>query len=72
MKRANNVVLTFQNLSPKDQLFYNYKGQRYSKRPKISFEGNKATVSIENPGTDTELYLFLNRNLALEYKVSVR
>lgn len=72
VKKANNVVLTLQNLSPKDQLFYNYKGQRYSKRPKISFEGNKATVSIENPGTDTELYLFLNRNLALEYKVSVR
>lgn len=72
VKKANNVVLTLQNLSSKDQLFYNYKGQRYSKRPKISFEGNKATVSIENPGTDTELYLFLNRNLALEYKVSVR
>lgn len=72
VNRAKNVILTFQNLSPKDQLFYNYKGQRYSKRPQISFEGNKATVSIENPGTDTELYLFLNRNLALEYKVSVR
>ena len=72
VNRSKNVVLTFKNLPPSDRLFYNYRGQQYSKRPQISFQGNTATVTIENPGRDTELYLFLNRNLALEYKVSVR
>ncbi|MEQ6124558.1 transglutaminase domain-containing protein [Pseudotenacibaculum sp. MALMAid0570] len=70
--KSKNVVITFQNLTSADQLFYNYQGQRYSKRPQISYEGKKATVSIENPGRDSELYLFLNRNLALEYKVSIK
>jgi len=69
---SKDVVLKFKNLNPTDRLFYNYKGQKYSKRPQISYEGSTAIVSIENPGRDTELYLFLNRSLALEYKVSVR
>ena len=72
VNRSKNVVLTFKNLPPSDRLFYNYRGQRYSKRPQVSYQGSTATVTIENPGRDTELYLFLNRNLALEYKVSVR
>ena len=53
-------------------MFYNYRGQRYSKRPQIAFEGSQATILIENPGRDTELYLFINKNLALEYKVLIR
>lgn len=72
VNRSKKVVLTLKNLAPSDRLFYNYRGQRYSKRPEISFQGNTATVSIENPGRDTELYLFLNRNLALEYTVQVK
>ncbi len=69
---SKDVILKFKNLDPTDRLFYNYKGQKYSKRPQITYEGSTAVVSIENPGRDSELYLFLNRSLALEYKVSVR
>lgn len=72
VNRSKKVVLKFKNLPPSDRLFYNYRGQRYSKRPEISYEGSTAVVSIENPGRDTELYLFLNRNLALEYKITIR
>lgn len=72
VSRSKKVVLKFKNLPPTDRLFYNYRGQRYSKRPEISYDGSTATVSIENPGRVTELYLFLNRSLALEYKISVR
>ena len=72
VNRNKNVRLTFKNLSPSDRVFYNYRGQRYSKRPQIAFEGSQATILIENPGRDTELYLFINKNLALEYKVLIR
>lgn len=72
LNRTQNLILKFKNLEVSNQLFYNYRGQRYSKRPEVSFEGNVATVSIENPGRDTELYLFINKNLALEYRVYVR
>lgn len=72
ISRSKNVQLTFKNLSATDGIYYNYRGQRYSKRPAISFLDDKAVITIENPGRDTELILFINKNLALEYKVYVR
>jgi len=69
INRSSKIVLKIQNLSPADQLIYNFKGQRYSKKPSVSFDKNIATVTIENPGRTSELYLFLNNDLALEYKV---
>lgn len=71
ISKNENVVLKIKNLTPENRLYYNYRGQRYSERPKISYKNNIATVTIENPGTNTELYLFLDRNIALEYKVFV-
>jgi transglutaminase/protease-like cytokinesis protein 3 len=70
--KSKKIVLRLKNFSPSDRLFYNYRGQKYSKQPQITFQGKTATVAIENPGVDTELYLFLNRGLALEYRVFVR
>lgn len=72
VNRSKNVELTFKNLSSSDGIYYNYRGQRYSKRPSISFAGDRAIISIENPGRDTELILFINKKLALEYRVFVR
>jgi transglutaminase/protease-like cytokinesis protein 3 len=72
VNRSKKVVLKFKNLDPSDRLFYTYRGQRYAKRPEISFTGDVATVALENPGTNTELYFFIGKNLALEYKVFVR
>ncbi len=71
VSRSKKVVLKIRNLTASNRLFYNYRGQRYSKRPEITYDGKIATVSIENPGNSTDLYLFINRNLALEYKVTV-
>ncbi len=72
ISRSKNVQLTLKNLSSTDGIYYNYRGQRYSKRPAISFVDDKAVITIENPGRDTELILFINKNLTLEYKVYVR
>lgn len=72
LNRSKNIELTFKNLKSTDEIFYNFGGQRYSKKPTISFVGDKAIISIENPGRDTKLFLFINKTLALEYKVYVR
>jgi len=72
VNRSKKVVLKFKNLSASERLFYNYRGQRYAKRPEVSFEDGIATVALENPGTNTELYFFIDKGLALEYKVFVR
>lgn len=72
LNRSKNIELTFKNLKSTDEIFYNFGGQRYSKKPTISFVGDKAIISIENPGRDTKLFLFIDKTLALEYKVYVR
>jgi hypothetical protein len=72
VNRTRKIVLKFKNLSTSHRIFYNYRGQRYAKRPDIAFEGDVATVSLENPGSNTELYVFIDKNLALEYKVFVQ
>ncbi len=69
---SRDIVLQIKNLSPEIRLYYNYKGQQYSKRPKISYKENIAYITIQNPRRNTDLYLFLNRSLALEYKVFVQ
>lgn len=72
LNRSKNIELTFKNLKSTNEIFYNFGGQRYSKKPTISFVGDKAIISIENPGRDTKLFLFIDKTLALEYKVYVR
>ena len=72
LDKSKNIELTFKNLKSTNEIFYNFGGQRYSKKPTISFVGDKAIISIENPGRDTKLFLFIDKTLALEYKVYVR
>ena len=72
LHRNKSIVLKIMGLSTIDQVAYNFHGQRYAKRPIISRKGNAAILTIENPQRNTELVLFLNKKLAMEYKVSVR
>tara|TARA_R110001632_G_scaffold139915_1_gene255754 strand:+ start:125 stop:433 length:309 start_codon:yes stop_codon:yes gene_type:complete len=69
INRSKKIVLKIKNLPQSVQLYYTFKGQRYSKEPVITFEENTAVITIENPRKNTELYLFFNRDLALEYKI---
>lgn len=72
LNRSKNIELTFKNLKSTNGIYYNFRGERYSKRPAISFVGDNAIISIENPGRDAELFIFIDKTLALEYKVFVR
>jgi len=70
--RSKKVVLKIKNISQNDHLYYNYTGQRYSKKAVITYNGDVANVFIDNPGRSSDLHIFLNRNLALTYRVLVR
>tara|TARA_R110000787_G_scaffold250841_1_gene356404 strand:+ start:5367 stop:6323 length:957 start_codon:yes stop_codon:yes gene_type:complete len=69
INRSKKIIVKIKNLPQSAQLYYTFKGQRYSKEPVITFEENTAVITIENPRKNTELYLFFNRDLALEYKI---
>lgn len=72
ISKTKEIVLRIKNLTPSSHLYYNFKGQRYSEKPKIVYKDNIATITIQNPGINTELYLFLERDIALEFKVYVQ
>lgn len=67
----NNSAITIQikNLKPGSQMYYGIMGNQYSKKPTVRFNNAIATVTIANPNRNTELYLFINGALALEYKI---
>ena len=72
LSKSKSLVLKIRNLPTNIPLFYNYQGQRYSEKAKVTYDDNTATVTIQNPGRNSELYIFLNRSLALEYKVWIQ
>lgn len=72
INKSKNFVINIKNLSPSDRLYYNYKGQRYSKKAVITYKDNIAKVVLKNPGRSSDLHIFLNRDLALIYKVFVQ
>lgn len=72
LSRNKSIVLKIKNLDKEQPVYYAFKGQRYSKKPVIFFEENTTVLTIENPKKNTELYLFFNRELALEYKVQIQ
>lgn len=69
INRTNSIVLKIKKLDKAQPVYFAFKGQRYSKKPVIFFEKDTAVITIDNPKKNTELYLFFNRELALEYKV---
>lgn len=71
LNNSKKIELKIRNLAPGQMIYYNYLGQKYSKRPEISYYRDVATLTIENPGRNTELFLYLDRFLVLEYKVLV-
>ncbi|GAB7257054.1 transglutaminase domain-containing protein [Polaribacter sp. OB-PA-B3] len=69
IKKGENIVLKFKNLSEKASMLYNYKNHNYAKRPILKSENNITTLTILNPLRNSELFLFLNNRTALQFKV---
>ena len=68
IKNGESIKLQFQDLSSKNQVYYNYAYERYSK--KATFDDN--ILSLFPPKKSTDLYLFFNRNLALQFKILIK
>lgn len=68
---GKNISLQLENLSENASVFYVFKNNPYTQKPSIVRQENTAIVRIPNPQKSTELYVFINEELALQYKVVV-
>ena len=64
------VDFKIKNLKATDLVSYQFKGQRYGKRADLTFEDTigSFTINLEDK-KNTELYIFINNEIALQYKV---
>ncbi len=71
-KPGETITLKIKNLKPEHKVYYGLMGDQYSKKPVVTFNNNIASISIVAPARDLELYLFVDKELALEYKIVSR
>lgn len=64
------IVIKIKNLASTDIIGYQFKDQRFGKRGLVSFNNSigSFTINLKNK-RKTELYIFINNELALEYKI---
>ena len=68
IEKGKNIELKFKNLEAASLVIYNFKGNRYAKKPLIKTEGNITTLSIVNPTANSELYVYIKGENALIFK----
>lgn len=72
VKEGETITLKIKNLKPEHKVYYGLMGDQYSKKPVVTFKNNIASISIAAPRRNIELYLFVDKELALEYKIISR
>lgn len=65
---AKEIVLKFKNLNTSSLIHYRFKGQRFSLKPSIYTVGDITTLTIKNAKKNSYLYLFFNKDVALQFK----
>lgn len=70
VKKGKLIELEIKGLTEKESIFYVFKNDQYAKKPQIKKSGN-SLLTIPAPTTHTELYLFVNNELAVSFKVKV-
>lgn len=69
VKKDSYFSVNIKNLLPGSQIYYGYMGDQYSKRPVVAFNNDVGSVTMLAPSRNTELYIFIDKQIALEYKV---
>lgn len=69
LSNKENILIKFKNLPQETTLFYVFKNDQYAQKPRIKQEQDNTLFTIPSPSKNTELYLFINNELALQYKV---
>lgn len=69
---GETIILKIKNLKPHNRVYYGLMGDQYSKKPIVTFNNNIASISIVAPVKNIELYIFVDKEMALEYKIVTR
>lgn len=69
VKKGENVSLKINGLTLNEKIFIGYGNEKYSKKPVLSKRNSGFEISVPAPLSDTELYLFINGQLATIFKV---
>ncbi|WP_299012211.1 transglutaminase domain-containing protein [uncultured Polaribacter sp.] len=67
--KENNIQLTFENFNENATLIYNFTGNRIAKKPLKEIVRNTTIFTIPNAKRNSELNIFINGKIALQYKV---
>ncbi|WP_298765671.1 transglutaminase domain-containing protein [uncultured Polaribacter sp.] len=67
--KENKIVLKFKNLNATTRIIYNFKGNRIAKKPLKTTTGKTTIITIPNAKRNTELNIFMNGTIAMQYKV---
>lgn len=65
---SKEIQLKIKNFDRTDLIFYTFKGQRYAQKPLILIENSVATLTFKNAPKNSYLNLFINKNIALQFK----
>ena len=70
ISNKKKVRFKIRNLSETDVIGYQFEGQQYGNRAEVVFENTVGsfTINLENK-RKTELYIFINNEIALQYKI---
>ncbi len=67
---AQKTTFQIRNLSPNHIVGYLFKGQKYGQRAKVSIQNGIGNFSIDlTQKKNSELYIFIDSEIALEYKI---
>ncbi|SDR72678.1 Transglutaminase-like superfamily protein [Polaribacter sp. KT25b] len=72
LKASEDIVLKFKNLDKNLLVFYTLKGMKNPLKPIITSEKNTTTLTIKNPKINTDLVLFINKEDALHFRISMQ
>jgi transglutaminase/protease-like cytokinesis protein 3 len=68
--KKGNLEFKIKNLSQNDVVGYVFKGQQYGKKATITYTNNIGSFTINIPNKrNNELFIFINNEIALEYKI---
>lgn len=68
--KKGTIVFNIKNLKPSHSISYVFKNQQYGKRATVQFSNKtgRFPIDVQNK-RNTELYIFINNEVALEYKI---
>ena len=70
ISKKGNIAFKIKNLTTTDIVGYQFKGQRFGKKAIVSVENSTGSFTINlDKKRRTELYIFINNEIALQYKI---